>query len=343
MLAIVATFVLTFPSLFDKKPTSPNTPIQGEIYNSWATDLSTSDKELDKTTLAWYKNNTASVFVNGGDGYVGSQGTIWNYPSPSGDLSNTYFATNIHVVSSALIPDSNNTYTFNSNYKLFSSQDTKTYIQLADISLYYVATQSKPIGLSELAWDGDYYSDFAILKTSTALFKSKNNLNFMDNDVEYNWFVGNFEKVSYYMCGFPNAGGFRWPISTTWVNIKYDWDESAGDWGFGPLLGTSSTFNLNYLSKSTVGAYRIGEWGNTRFAKNYTQHLLLPGLNAHSGSSGSLVSIKYGNTLMPIGIYWGGYQVEDSDDFLGGVELFYVGNPYRHGSYGDVLSYNNLK
>lgn len=323
------------------KKTAPETDNKDGVYNQWATDLSQSNNAFDQQTLNWYKNNTASVFVASNGSNTGSQGTIWNYPNPSNDAFGHHFATNIHVVADALIPAVGNTYALNSDYNFYTSRNTQMNEQLCEVSLYYIATQARPTGLTGGQWNGDWYNDFIILRTTTPIFPYPNTTNFMDSVEEYNWLMNNVSSASFYSCGFPALNDAGWPNSSKWVNVKYTWDASKAQSSFTPTIGTAATYSSGYLNLSNPDGLKIGS-ETKRLAKGYARQIMLPELNTQGGSSGSLVSVQYNGSLMLVGIYWGGYEF-DNNEFLGGVALLYTGNSYSYGSYGTAPAYSNLK
>lgn len=323
---------------------STPTPVSNEgVYNQWATDLSKSTDNFDVQTLNWYKENTASMFIAMRNSNSGAQGTIWNYPNPDpvGDPSGRYFATNIHVVSDALIPSTNNSYTLNGNFEFYSSRNAISYEKMLGVSLYHISTQGRPTGLIGGQWTGDWYNDFVILRTTTPIFPYSNTVNFMDTKDEFDWLVKSSSLPTFYSCGFPALNDAGWPNSSEWVSVKYIWDASKAQSSFRPTTGTAAQYSTDYLSASDKSGLFIGHELNGRLAKSYAFQILLPELNTKGGSSGSLVGVKYNGNLMLVGIYWGGYKF-DTNEFLGGIDLFYTASSYQYGRYGMAPSYNNL-
>lgn len=94
------------------------------VFNDVVSDLSNSEDSFDKTTLDFYKTNTATLYSGDTSSQKGSMGTIWNYPTPTnGDINRQYFATNIHVVSDALVwQDSSKSFSVDKTFAFFLKQ-----------------------------------------------------------------------------------------------------------------------------------------------------------------------------------------------------------------------------
>lgn len=324
-----------------------NTDNKYEIYNQWASNFSESKDAFDISTLDWYKNNTASIYVHNSLASSGTKGTIWNYPMINGVTEGGhFFATSITTIAEALVPTpGTNKFTINPEYIFRISIDSQLYDIAKNVTVHYMATQSKPLGITG-EWNGDFYSDFVILRTTTKIFSSDNKItNFMSNYGQYRWLMANLTDINYYICSFSTFSGSGWPNSAEWISVKYTWN-NLGYSSFKPSASTAAAYYSNYLGSSNTNGLVIGSTTDNRLAKNYAQQILLPELNIHNGSSGSLVGVNYNGSLLFIGTYWGGYGFVNSNggaEFLGAIDLFNTNSPYAYGTYGLAPEYNNLK
>lgn len=333
------------------------------VFNDVVSNLSNSEDSFDKTTLDFYKTNTATLYSGEMSSQKGSMGTIWNYPTPTnGDVNRQYFATNIHVVSDALVWQvSSKSFSVDKTFAFLSKTENHwNNSQLLDVRIEKInAYESLNLIDSNFTINKEYeqnkwYSDFIILSTITNIFNNNNevinNLNFLNTPEEYSWLVDSLKNptgLELYLCGYPGNDGVSWPSSAVWTTAKYIWkDEVNGNRK--PEFSSASDSLLSYLKPETTG-FKIGN-GSNKY-KNYAKQLLLPKLNLGGGSSGSLVTVKYTNPntnkieLLALGAYWGGYsyKVNESESFIGALDLFYAPqNTLISNNARFLLGYNNL-
>lgn len=341
-------------------------PRTHNVFNDVVSDLSNLEDPFDKATLDYYKTNTATLYSENPRAQYGSMGTIWNYPTPiNGDRNRHYFATNIHVVSDALLWrdnaqkfDINNTINFLSKTENSGNCLRLWDVEVEKINAYNQLRDVSPnFKIDSYYEQNKWYSDFVILSTITNIFSNSNGvqgvdgLNFLDTDAEYNWLVNSLNKptdLEFYICGYPDNGWASWPSSAAWTTAKYIWKESDSSNRKPELSSSSISLQDNYLKPDSVG-FQIGN-GSNKY-KNYTKQLLLPKLNLGGGSSGSLVTVKYTNPntnkaeLLALGAYWGGYsyRVNEEEGFIGALDLFYTPqNTLISSDPHFLLDYNNL-
>lgn len=340
--------------------------VSTNVYNDVATNLSqTASDDFDRNALDFYEDNTGTMFVSRSSGssssVSGEMGTIWNYSSTLGTY---FFATNIHVVSSALIgsakegnirlnPDFDfliKTRQMNSRKKIFPL--IEKICAFGDLNEVSQATIISNPEVRKNSW----YSDFVILSTTTELFKQDNTVNFLDSDAEYEWLADKIQSVNnskeealvFYICGYPGGAG-NWPDAAIWTTVKYIWKPQSYYGKYPNISSAAKTLGIGYLNPNSESGQDFGN--PVTWYKNYSSQLILPKLNLGGGSSGSLVTVKYlnpttkVNELMAIGIYWGGYSSSDgenSEPFLGGVDLFYA-STFAYSVNPDIkLNYSNL-
>ncbi|MGL4951116.1 MAG: hypothetical protein ACRC4M_04815 [Mycoplasma sp.] len=287
-----------------------------EKDNMYQTNLKNSDDNFDKKVLKKYTNETVSIQISlsGTTWY----GTGWNLSQYSDGFS-TYIATNLHVISPILEKEP---------WKIKSGYNFELLrIKEDQINWNKKYFDSGEIVLEKIVIDNNLYKsyqDFVILKintpTKTIFGENKNmEVEWLDTTTEFEWLkekIYNKEDLTYYVCGFPYKKNST--NNVNWTTIKYlnNIDENK------PYFDTADnmidTNEKNYIDNSL--------------------QLIFPELNVDGGSSGSLVSVKYEDTIMNIGIYWGIYKNEKNT--WGGVDLFYANN---YDFYGSSLNYNLLE
>ncbi|MGL4950531.1 MAG: hypothetical protein ACRC4M_01670 [Mycoplasma sp.] len=328
------------------KPSNQSTELNTSVFGRFKEDFSKLSDEKSKLANEFYGKNTTSIFVSRTGASSGSAGTIWNWPKPQSDTSkNYYFATNIHVIKSTIQYDSNsNQYSLKSDSKFMYSQDGQNVFSINNVSIHKIIASNSIDGI-DFAISKFWYQDLVILKTTTNIFNSLNSLNFMDTSSEFNWLTNKISNnptdLDFFISGYPaTKQNTTWPnvVTKTSIKYKYENDRDIESYGLAPKFSDAASILPNYLDSN----YGL-EFGN-KLHKNYAYQLLLPNLGIGGGSSGSLVSVWYNNSLMPIGIYWGVYTYNFKDIALdmSGIDLFYVNKEYSY-NRGKITmpTYNN--